>query len=87
MSRDCIISRLDAALEKARWQGVGVKAIYLDQDDANAFDAAVSAAFAMKLHCLAYKDHHIRYGERSRVFTDSGSEIAVPKMLSAKVRA
>lgn len=87
-----ILDRIDAALEKARWQQIEVRAIYLDEVDRKSFDAAMCARIKRdngwkryKAIHLAYGDHLIRYGTKSRIYSTHGVEIAVPKRLSRKV--
>ena len=80
-----ITDRIDAALEKARWQGRTPTAIYLAEPDRKAFDAHQSRAFGMKLFCLSWRDIEIRYGERSAVYLQGGDRISIPARLSARV--
>ena len=87
MSRDCIIARLEAAFEKARFRKLEVTWIYLTADDWTDFDQAKSEEWGSKVHCFSFNDVQIRSGERSRLFSKYGESVGIPKLLSAKVAA
>jgi hypothetical protein len=80
-----IADRIDAALEKARWQGAEVSSIYLTESDAREYDRHQSRKFRMKLVCLSYRDIEIRFGERSAVYLKGGDRISVAPRLSRRV--
>jgi len=77
--RAAIIRRLDAALAKMREQGMAVRAIYLDETDWDAYNAAQSKAYGTPLVTFRYGDYEIRSGENSRVYSTHGIGIAVPR--------
>lgn len=79
------MARIDAALETVRWQGIAVRAIYLTEPDSRALDRVRSREYGSKLVVLGYRDHHIRFGKRSAIYSTNGVEIAIPKRLSLRV--
>lgn len=89
-ARDSIIERLDAALEKMRWQQLAVRTICLTKADLKALDKANTLAFGVKgckAHTCGYRGHVVRVGPRSVIYSTHGYETAVPYRLSAKVAA
>lgn len=89
MSRGAIRPRIDAALEKMRAQQVAVRAIYLDPVDLAALDRDAARRFGggCRIHVCGYRDHVVRAGKVSRVYSVHGVEFTVPRRLSAKVAA
>ena len=89
-ARDSIIDRLDAALEKMRWQQLSVRIICLTKTDLKALDRANTAAFGVKgckIHTCDHRGHPVRVGPRSVIYSTHGYAMAVPYRLSAKVAA
>ena len=87
MNRIDIRARIDAALEKARWQQIEVRRIYLDQADLDALDAAMTADFGMQIRACTYEGHGVSIGKSSVVYSTHGVGVRVPKRLNAKVAA
>lgn len=89
MSSDSIFERLDAAFDRAifRYPESPVKWIYFTTEDWEAFDAAKSAEWGGPVHAFSYRDVQIRPGETSRLVTDRGCLVQIPKRLSPRVRA
>lgn len=93
MSASTIVARIEAALEKAVFRKMKVRAIYLDEADRQAYTKANTRYWRKQLgskaifHPLSFGDHPIRYGSRSRIYDEHGVEIAIPKRLSPRVRA
>lgn len=85
MSRADIRARIDAALEKMRAREENVRAIYLCSLDRKALDRAQSKEFGLKLHVCGYRDHIVRGGSKSVIYSIHGVGTAVPKMLSHRV--
>lgn len=85
--RDCIVTRVESALERARYRGEKVRALCLSEADRKAWNKARSKEWGSEVVSLSYCDIPIRHGERSAVYTDVGVAIYVPKRLSAKVAA
>jgi hypothetical protein len=93
MSRTCIFKRIDAALEKMRFQGMEVRAIYLDPVDDAAFVKANTRYWRKALKSRAtffattYRDHFLKRGTKSRIYSTNGVEVAIPKRLSKRTEA
>jgi hypothetical protein len=87
-----IIERIDAALQKASFRQMEVRAIYLDDADDAAFVKAVTRYWRKELKSKAifwpteYRGHHVRKGSKSRIYSTHGVEIAIPKRLSPRVQ-
>lgn len=94
MIRACIIARIDAALEKMRFEQIDVRAIYLTEPDRDAFDLAMSKRWA-KSHgyksyraiFMFYGEHEVRIGKTSTIYSTHGVGVSVPKRLSPRVEA
>lgn len=80
--RTCIQCRIDVALTRFESEGWDVRAIYLDQTDRDALDAARTKEFGMKCHVCGYRGHPIKLGKRSMVYSTHGCIKSVPKRLS-----
>lgn len=105
--RDCIVDRIDAALEKMAARGWAVRAIYLDDEDRAALDAwatkewrkggseARAHPLSFRDHLIVgaalaiehFRDHELRTGKRSAVYSDRGCQLAVPRQLSRRTEA
>lgn len=78
--RALIIRRLDAALAKMRDRDMQVRAIYLNEQDWDAFNAARAKEIGCKACvCFLYGDHEIRSGETSVIYSTHGVGVCVPK--------
>jgi hypothetical protein len=85
-----ICDRLDAALEKMRAQQMEVRAIYLSPSDLAKLDRFHTRAFGVKgckIHSASFDGHIVRPGQRSRIYSTNGVEVAVPKRISFRVVA
>lgn len=80
-----ICDRIDAALEKVVFRGMQVRAIYLTEEDHEKLDQELNLHFGTRSAFLAYREHQIRRGETSRIYSTHGVAVAIPKRLSAKV--
>lgn len=84
-----IRDRIDAALEKMRWEKVEVRAICLNAADLKALGEAqrIASGFPKRhiFHCHGYRDHIVRPAKHSRIYSTHGREFAIPKKLSHKV--
>lgn len=80
-----IRDRIDAALERMRGDGMAVRAIYLTDRDRNSLDSVRSGEFGMKLHSCGYRDHILRSGKKSMIYSTHGVGVTIPQRLSAKV--
>jgi len=89
MSRSCIESRIDCALEKMRAQGVEVRAIYLTKEDQAALGKEIRRRIGGKGLAvpLGYAGHIIQIGNRSTIYSKQGVEFKVPMRLSHRVAA
>lgn len=85
MSEPSIITRIEAALEKARWRALEIRAIYLTKEDHDDLDAA-SSWEGFKVSVLTYKDHQIRRGERSCVYFVGGDKVVIGKRVSPRLQ-
>ena len=85
MKYRAIIERIDAALEKAAFRQLEIRAIYLTEADHNWLDRALSRRHGVKGSFLAYRDHQIRRGKSSVIYSTHGVGVAIPKKLSARV--
>jgi hypothetical protein len=81
-----ILRRIDAALEKCAFRKWEVRAIYLTDEDHDAFDRAMRRRFKVKASFLAYGPYQIRRGNASKIYCAYSGEIVVPKALSPRVR-
>jgi hypothetical protein len=81
MAGGSIISRIEAALEKARWRKLELRGLYLDHEDYADFAYAETVRYQQEtgstamLWPLSYEN----------VLIIGGKAITVPKRLSAKV--
>ena len=88
-----ICDRIDAALEKVAFRNMEVRAIYLTEADYEALKKHETRHWRKKLGSKAtfwptsYRDHHLRSGNRSIIYSTHGVGVAIPKKLSAKVAA
>lgn len=87
-----ITDRIDAALEKVASRGMEVRAIYLDSADDEAFVKAHTRFWRKALKSRAtfypttYRDHPVREGDTSRIYSTHGVEVRIPKRLSPRVK-
>lgn len=89
MSRFDIRDRIDCALEKMRAQEMEVRAIYLNDKDLKSLGLAIKFdwGFTGQVHAHGYRDHIVRSGNKSIIYSTHGVGVAVPLRLSAKVAA
>ena len=88
VSRRCIRKRIDATLEKMRWQRIGVRVIYLRPEDREALNKVMSKEFGegFKLHACGYRDHRVLPSlHKSFVDSEHGVHFTIPKQLSHRV--
>lgn len=87
MSRLDIRDRIDCALEKMRCQGMEVRSIYLDDADLKSLGQAIKFewGFAGQVHACGYRDHIVRSGRKSIIYSTHGVATAIPKKLSHRV--
>lgn len=85
---DPITSRMDAALERARWRFPESPArfFYLDPTDWQEFDAEMRLDWPTAAHTFSYRDIQIRSAKKSRLTTKHGCLVAIPKHLSPATR-
>lgn len=85
--RDDIRDRIDVALERMRAQRVEVRAIYLTEADRKALGREIKREWGLKsiVHPCAYRDHIVRSGKRSVVYSKQGVEFTIPQRLSHRV--
>lgn len=86
MTVDCILDRIDAALEKVRARQMEVRAIYLTRKDHDTFDKAMRKRLKIRGSFLSYGDHQIRRGEHSIIYSTHGVGVKIPTNLSPRVR-
>ncbi|PYJ10774.1 MAG: hypothetical protein DMF06_05055 [Verrucomicrobia bacterium] len=79
MGRAAILTRLDAGLEKMATRKMEVRAIYLTEDDWDALNDALGKAWGCPLVTFQYQGHQIRSGEHSRIYSDHGVAVDVPR--------
>jgi hypothetical protein len=93
--KDDIGDRIDVALEKIRWQRMGVRTITLAQEDLDELDEKLTRAFnhgvrkakRCAVKACAYGGHFVRLGPESIVYSDTGEAFKVPQRLSRRVKA
>jgi hypothetical protein len=84
-----ICTRIDTALELARWRypEAPVKAIYLRDEDWEAFNQAMRKDWPTAAATFSYRDVQIfKAKSHSIVATKGGCSVCIPKRLSARVR-
>lgn len=87
-----LFDRIDQALEKMRAQGMEVRAIYLDPADDATFVRANTRYWRKALqsratfHCTTFRDHIVRQGKSSIIYSTHGVGVTIPKRLSPRVR-
>jgi hypothetical protein len=87
-----LFDRIDCALEKMRAQGMEVRAIYLSPEDDAAFVKANTRYWRKALrsratfYCTTYRDHIVRQGKTSVIYSTVGVGVTIPKRLSHRVR-
>lgn len=87
-----ITDRIDAALEKVAFRGMEVRAIYLDDADDEAFVKAHTRFWRKALKSRAifwpttYRDHPVRQGSTSVIYSTHGVGVSIPKRLSARTK-
>lgn len=87
-----IHDRIDAALEKAVFRELEIRAIYLDAADHDAFVKAHTRYWRKELKSDAtfwpttYRDHSVRIGGKSRIYSTHGVEVRIPKRISSRVK-
>jgi len=88
MRLDPITDRIDVALEKMRAEGVEVRAIYLTEADRTALGKAIRRQLGLRAiaHPCGYKDHIVRSGKYSVIYSKQGVGFTIPKRLSPRVR-
>jgi hypothetical protein len=90
-----ILRRIDAALEKAAFQGMKIRSINLSEEDLAALNAAhekiwnegLPKEHRIRMHVCGYRDHPVRPSLRSAVWSTHGVSVAVPKRLSHRTGA
>ena len=86
-----LCSRIDAALEKVALRGMEVRAIYLTEADREQLTKEMTRYWRKQLgskavfHPCSYRDHHIRPGKSSIIYSTHGVGVHIPKRLSARV--
>lgn len=84
-SPPAIVRRLDAGLASAAELGAKIRAIYLTEADRELLTrwythrwrrSTGSTAIA---HPCSYRDHPVRYGKRTIIYTDHGVGVTVPR--------
>ncbi len=87
--RGDIRDRIDAALEKCAWQKLQVRSINLTEQDRKALDRALTRDFGkpFKVYALGYREHIVRTGTRSAIYSTHGVEVKIPQRLSPRVAA
>lgn len=85
--RFSIVRRIEATLERVRWQRAQVRGIYLTEADHDALDAAYSKANGGPRAVLSFGDHLIFRGERSAIYSTCGVAFYIPKRLSPRTAA
>jgi len=92
VSDPMIVQRLDAALEKVAFRKMDVRAIYLDSADREALTRWWTRKWRKQLGSkaefipLAYRDHPVRSGNNSIIYSTHGVGVTVPKRLSSRTR-
>lgn len=88
-----ICERIDAALEKMAFQGLEVRAIYLSPEDDEAYVKAHTRFWRKALNSRAtfypttYRNHFVRSGKTSVIYSIHGVGFAIPKRLSPRTKA
>lgn len=92
-----ILDRIDCALEKMAFRQMEVRAIYLNDEDRKAFDKemtrqyrAATGSKAKVYSCsygdhLLYRDHELRGGGKSIIYSKQGVGVMIPKRVSRRV--
>lgn len=92
LERAVIFQRIDLALEKMRFRQMEVRAIYLDEEDRDEFDRANTRMWQAKLGSKAkffattYREHPLRNGEKSRIYSTHGVETVIRKRLPKRTQ-
>jgi hypothetical protein len=87
-----IVRRLDAGLAKAEALGAGIRAIYLTEADWELLRRWSTRVWRRQLgskavfHPLAFRNHPVRSGKRTIIYTDHGVGIHVPTRLTTPPR-
>lgn len=82
-----IVRRLDAGIAKADALGAQIRAIHLTEADRELLTRWWSRRWRRKLqsnatfHPCAYRDHPVRAGKRTIIYTSHGLGVAVPRRL------
>lgn len=74
-----ILDRIDAALDKMAEEEMAVRAIYLDQPDMKAFNRAFSKHYGSKVWSPFYREHPVRLGKHSMIYSTEGVATVVKK--------
>ncbi len=82
-----IRDRIDAALEKMRWQGMEVRSINLTEKDRAELGRAIRKEMRVrgKVHPCGYRDHIVRSGTKSIIWSTHGVGTTIPQRLSPRV--
>lgn len=90
MSRSNVFDRIDAALERMRAQGAGVRYIYLTKATHDEFDRAMCRRSRRKpgtAHCFIWRDIPIVRGQKDVIYSTRGVGFTIHKRLSPRVEA
>ena len=84
-----ITDRFDVAIERAAWRypESQPKWLYLDADDWAEYDAAVRKDWPSAVRSFSYRDIQIRSARRSRLVTNRGCIVCIPKRISQRTQA
>lgn len=87
ISRDDIRDRIDAALEKMRWQRLEVRCILLTERDRKELGRAIRRDLGGKgrVEVCGYGGHIVRTGKQNIIYSTHGVETYIPKRLSHRV--
>lgn len=87
--RSGIRDRIDVALEKMRAEAMDVRAIYLTETDRAALGRTIKRDFGFHgiVHPHGYRDHIVRPGKHSVIYSTRGVGVTIPKRISHRVIA
>ena len=84
-----VTARMDIAIERAKWRfpESPPKRFYLDKEDWAQFDAEMRAEWPSAAHTFSYLGIQIYPATRSRLVTQNGCLVCVPKHASPRTKA
>lgn len=74
-----IVARIDSALERMDERQMGVRAIYLDEEDREALDRVMSRHYGSKLLLTEFREHPLRSGQKSVIYSTHGVGVSIAK--------